>query len=200
MLWSKQLPNGDTLDLKPAKGTQLQWRKFRLSSDSISNSYRTNSRMRQIVVQAQDHAEELFRCGSRIGAYILFPAYRVERKNTINGARGMCLKIADRMDLTLEAIRRHFMREKSPLTEVLDRYQDFFELFVTFEGYINFWLLNDLVDGQYRVRFYLPFDNFVRDAAPRDADEYVQLKIATVRFLEARTRRIGTQQVAAGNI
>jgi len=132
MLWTKRLPNGASLELQPVQGTQLQWEKFRLSSDSISNSYMTNSRMQKIVLLARDHAEELFRCGSKIGAYILFPAYRVDGKNTINGARGMLLKIGDRMDLTLEAIRRHYVGEESPLTGVLDRYADFFELFVDF--------------------------------------------------------------------
>lgn len=193
ILWSKQLPNGETFELRPVQGTQLQWGKFRLSSDSISNSYMTNSRMRRILLEARDQAEELFRSGSRIGAYILFPAYRVDRKNTINGARGMTLKIADRMDLTLEAIRRHYLGDKSPLTDVLDRYADFFELFVNFEGYVDFWLLNDLVDDHYRVQFCLPFDNFMRNAAPMEANEYLQLKSSTVRFLDARTQRIAAQ-------
>jgi len=194
MLWSKRLPNGEKFELKPVQGTQLQWGTCRLSSDSISNSYITNSRMRQVVLHARDHAEELFRCGSKIGGFILFPAYCVDRKNTINAARGMSTKIGDRMDLTLEAIRRHYAGEESPLTEVLDRYSDFFELFVNFTGYVDFWLLNDLVDDQYRVRFYLPFDNFRRSAAPVDADEYFQLKSASTLFLEARTNRIATQQ------
>lgn len=191
MLWTKQLPNGAKFELTPVQGTQLQWEKFRLSSDSISNSYRTNSRMRQIVLQARDHAEEMFRCGCKIGAFILFPAYRVNRKNTINGARGMNSKIGDRMDLTLEAIRRHYVGEVSPLIDVLDRYADFFELFVNFEGYVDFWLLHDLVDDLHRVQFFLPFDNFERIATPADVNEYIQLKSATVRFLNARTARIG---------
>lgn len=191
-LWTKRLPNGGQFELKPVTGAQqLQCGKFRMSSDSISNSYMTDSRMRQIVLQARDHAEELFRCGSKIGAFILFPAYRVDGKNTINGARGMSCKIADRMDLTLEAIRRHYVYEESPLTDVLQRYTDFFEQFVNFKGYVDFWLLNDLVDDQYRVQFFLPFDNFKRNAAPIDVNEYLQLKSETVRFLEARTKRIG---------
>jgi len=191
MLWTKRLPNGEQFELKPIKGAYLQWGKFQLSSDSISNSYMTNSRMRQILLQARDHAEEMFRCGSKIGAFILFPAYRVDGKRTINGARGMSIKIGDRMDLTLEAIRRHYLGEESPLSIDLRRYADFFELFVNFEGYVDFWLLNDLVDDQYQVRFFLPFDNFRRDAPPVDVKEYLQLKRATVHFLEARTARIG---------
>jgi len=194
LLWTKRLPNGANLELQPVQGTQLQWEKFRLSSDSISNSYMSNSRMQKIVLLARDHAEELFRCGSKIGAYILFPAYRVDGKNTINGARGMLLKIGDRMDLTLEAIRRHYVGEESPLTDVLERYADFFELFVDFEGYVDFWLLNDLVDDQYQVQFFLSFDNFRRNAAPVDVKEYIQLKSAIVRFLGARTAQIASQQ------
>jgi len=191
LLWTKRLPNGAEFDLRPAQGTQLQWGKLRLGSDSISNSYMTNSRMRQIVLQAQHHAEELFRCGSKIGAFILFPSYRVDTKPTINGARGMCLKVGDRMDLTLEAIRRHYVGEKSPLTDALSRYSEFFDLFVSFKDYVDFWLLNDLVDEQYRVNFFLPFDNFRRNAPPVDLHEYLQLKSDATRFLEARTERIG---------
>jgi hypothetical protein len=193
-LWTKRLPNGELFELMPVQGTQLQWRKFRMSSDSISNSYMTNTRLRQILLQARDHAEELFRCGSKIGAYTLFPVYRVDSKSTINQARGMSLKISDRMDLTLEAICRHYVGKKSPLTDVLDRYSDFFELFVDFDGYVDFWLLNDLVDNKYKVHFFLPFDNFNRNAAPVDVNEYIQLKNETVCFLNARTARIASQQ------
>jgi len=99
----------------------------------------------------------------------------------------MFLKIGDRMDLTLESIRRHYVGEESPLTDVLERYVDFFELFVDFEGYVSFWLLNDLVDEQYQVQFFLSFDNFRRNAAPVDVEEYIQLKSEAVRFLSART-------------
>jgi hypothetical protein len=189
-LWTKRLPNGEMLALEPSRGTQLQWGGFRLSSDSISNSYMTNRRMRPVVLLAQSHAEELFRWGSRIGGYILFPGYRVNGKATINAARGMNRKIDDRIDLTLEAIRRHYLSQESPLSDVLARYSDFFDLFIDFESYVRFWLLDDLLDDQRGVRYFLPFDNFTRNAAPISADEYVRLQTATLRFLQARTDRI----------
>jgi hypothetical protein len=129
-LWTKPLPSGATFALAPAGGAALQWGAHRLSSDSISNSYMTNGRMRPILEQARDQAEELFRCGSKIGAYILFPANKVDGKRTINGARGMASRIADRMDLTLEAIRRHYEGGPSPLTADLARYSHFFALWV----------------------------------------------------------------------
>lgn len=192
-LWTKQLPSGAPFALAPVRGTQLQWNKYRLSSDSISNSYMTNHRVRPLLEQARREAEELFRCGSTIGAYILFPAYRVDGQMTINGARGMIRAIGDRMDLTLEAIRRHYHGEASPLAEVLRRYSDFFALFHTFPEYVDFWLLNDLVDNQYRVQFFLPLDNFSRNGAPSTVSEYLQLARASTRFLHARTARMSAQ-------
>lgn len=190
LIWTRPLPSGVRFDLKLGPGTQLEWDKFRLSSDSISNSYSTNGRMQGIVGEAPVQAEQAFRYGSRIGGFILFPSYRVGGKITINGARGMFSRIADRMDLTLEAIRRHYQGGASPLADVLDRYADFFELFSDFRGYVDFWMLNDLVDSRYSVRFALPVDDYQRNAYPRDVAEYLQLMQETVRFVRARTARI----------
>lgn len=189
-LWSKPLPNGNLFDLQLSKGTQLAWGKFRLSSDSIGNSYMVNNRMAEIVLSHQKDAEEIFKASSQIGGFVLFPAYRVDGKNTINGARGMNSKIADRMDLTLEAIRLHYLKKESPLSEVLNRYSDFFSLFTDFKGYVDFWLMDDLVDENYNVKFYLPFTHFETNGYPKDGKEYLELKQATVTFLTNRTQRI----------
>ena len=190
LLWSKLLPSGQIFDLKPAQGTQLIWGKYRLSSDSISNSYMTNIRMRDITLSAGMDAEELFKAGSRIGGFILFPSYRVDKKTTINAARGMSTKIGDRMDLTLEGIRRHYRNEESPLSDVLNRYSDFFELFINFEEYTAFWLLDDLIGSDNRIKYFLPFDGYKRDAKPIDLQEYLKLKDATLKFLIARSERM----------
>lgn len=190
LLWSKPLPSGEIFALKRAQGTQLRWEQFRLSSDSITNSYMADSRVKAIVSRERDLAEELFRSGCKIGAFILFPANRINRKNTINGARGMSAKVADRIDLTLECIRRHYFRLESPLSDVLSRYAPFFSLFETFDKYVEFWFLNDLVNAQNQVRFFLPFDNFERNALPVDANEYAQIANHTLRFLASRQKRI----------
>ena len=94
--------------------------------------------MAAIIAEVQSDADEMFKVGTTIGAYIIFPSYRVDRKNTINGARGMSAKIADRFDLTLECIRRHYAGEESPLSDVFERYGDFFELFVDFKRVCRF--------------------------------------------------------------
>ena len=190
MLWSKDLPIGEKFSLAMTKDKYLQWGKFALSSDAISNSYRGNKRMAAIIADVQSDADELFKRGSTIGAYIIFPSYRIDRKNTINGARGMNPKIADRFDLTLECIRRHYVGEISPLSDVLQRYGDFFELFIDFMGYVDFFLLNDLVTADDQVDFYLPLDNFERKGYPANSDEYRAMKEATVSFIQARTQRM----------
>ena len=65
-----------------------------------------------------------------IGGMMIFPGNKIDGKITINGARGFNPKIADRFDLTLECIRRHYRKEPSPLGQVLERYGGFFALFV----------------------------------------------------------------------
>jgi hypothetical protein len=110
---------------------------------------------------------------------------------TINGARGFLPRIADRMDLTLESIRRRYRDEPSPLAATLARYANFFALFDDFEGYVDFFLLQDLVttDGA-KVRFFMPFDDFKPPAKPRDAETYREFRRLSIEFIEARNRRI----------
>lgn len=190
ILWTKRLPNGELFALQPGRRMQLNWGKFRLGSDSSSNSYLSNGRMRLIVEQVPEHVEELFHLGSKLGASILFPANMVDGKRTLNMARGLHPKIGDRMDLTLEAIRRHYASETSPLSDVMERYREFFELFIDFRRYVEFWLLNDLLDERNQVRFVLPFDDFRRRGAPHDVSEYLQFKQGMIRYLRARSVRM----------
>jgi hypothetical protein len=103
MLWSKELPNGEKFNLSMTRDKYLSWGKFYMSSDAISNSYLGNKKMAEIIAEVQTDAEEFFRVGSTIGAYIIFPSYRVHRKNTINGARGMNTKIADLSLLNIQS-------------------------------------------------------------------------------------------------
>ena len=80
---------------------------------------------------------------------------------TINAARGVNSKIQDRFDLTLECIRRLYVQEESPLTVTLERYTSFFNLFQDFKGYIDFFLLHDLVNKDYsKILYWHPFVNF----------------------------------------
>ncbi|MDR1760937.1 MAG: hypothetical protein LBR55_00660 [Bacteroidales bacterium] len=124
-----------------------------------------------------------------IGGHIIFPAHK---KNgfTINQARGVNRTICDRFDLTLECIRRFYKREQSPLYNTLVRYKDFFDLFIDFSGYVNFFLLQDFIDEEEKIKFSLPFDNFNRSPLPQTIDEYKQYKIHTIDLINSRNRRI----------
>ncbi len=194
-LWSKPLPDGTLFTLTDTKaGTYLYHLsakgEFQLSSDAFSNTFQCVNRMIPITsLIHEDRMAEFFRLCSTIGAYILFPGNMIDKKRTINMARGCHPKIRDRIDLTLECIRRHYIRQESPLSEVLERYSDFFDLFHSFDGYVEFFLLSDLVDkGQ--VRFFLPSENFQRDGYPENVEEYRAVMHSTTDFVNRRNRRI----------
>ena len=99
--------------------------------------------------------------------------------------------VADRLDLTLECILRHYRGEESPLGDVLARYSEFFALFEDFRGYVDFWLLQDLVDDNYSaVKCFMPFDEFKTPAKPQDIDTYREYRRLNIEFVQARNRRI----------
>lgn len=98
--------------------------------------------------------------------------------------------ICDRFDLTLECIRRFYVQGHSPLYDALIRYKDFFDLFIDFSGYVDFFMLQDFVDGKAQVKFSLPFDNFIRTPLPQTANEYNQYRTHTVALINSRNKRI----------
>jgi hypothetical protein len=122
---------------------------------------------------------------------MVYPANPIDGKWTINQARGCVTKIADRLDLTLECVRRHYVDQTSPLEEPLARYRDFFALFEDFRGYVDFFLLQDLVIEDYStVRFFMPFDDFMTPSVPTDKDTYRAYRYLSMEFIKARNRRI----------
>ena len=203
LLWSKPLPGGHHFDLRGDKPGFYLFHSsalgdFSLGSDAITHSYRDRLSRKWLTTQIPRQVQELFDHGSTIAAYLVFPNNQVARQHTINQARGICRFIDDRFDLTLECIRRFYADDTSPLATVLGRYEEFFRLFETFEGYVQFFLLNDLVDDQGRVKFYLPFDNFQSAPTFADKEAYLGYKSRVESFISCRSRRIEecTTQVA----
>ncbi|MFD0981158.1 DUF6994 family protein [Tropicimonas aquimaris] len=197
VLWSKPLPGGSKFDLTDQHPKTYLYHssalgEFHLSSDSIGHTYRHVREMAAIVEQVpEEELSRFFTACSTIGAYIVFPSRRIDNKPTINGARGLHRKIRDRFDLTLECIRRHYLGEVSPLTETLERYAGFFELFETFEGYVDFFLLQDLLLAKGgAVGFFLPFDGFDAPPLPSDLEAYRHYREKLVTFVAARNCRI----------
>lgn len=197
LLWCKPLPNGKLFDLtENTAGAYLHHHsdagEFFFSSDAITHSYKNTKAMSSILQQLpEEFSESLFKTGSTVGSYIIFPSKKIDRKMTINGARGTSGKIKDRFDLTLECIRRHYAGIENPLGETLKRYSVFFDLFGTFQGYVDFFLLQDLVSDDYSsINFYLPFDDFERPALPQSVDEYLSYRKLVMNFIAARNERI----------
>ncbi|WP_273242174.1 DUF6994 family protein [Hyphomonas atlantica corrig.] len=197
LLWSKPLPNGrDFILLDDVPGHYLHHSsdlgEFSLSSDSVVPSFTRWKSMQHIIENIPEEDNEAFRThGYTIGGMMVFPAHRVDGKLNINGARGFNRKIADRFDLTLECIRRFYLGEASPLADTLARYAEFFALFDNFDGYIDFFLLQDLVveDGA-AVKFFMPFEGFNTPSVPRDDSSYKAYRDRSIDFINARNRRM----------
>ena len=196
ILWSKSLPNNKEFNLNLDTPKLLHHKsalgEFFLSSDSIGHTYTRVKKMSHIIDElSNEEINSFFSTCSTIGAYIIFPAKRVNNKMTINGARGVNHKIQDRFDLTLECIRRFYVNEKSPLTDALERNANFFELFSDFKGYTDYFLLQDLVERDYMtIKFWGIFDNFETAPLPANKEEYLSYMNKLVSFVKARNQRI----------
>ena len=195
LLWSKPLPHGRSLSLSDTTPNAYlhhsspEIGELYLGSDTIFTSH--VGRLNHLYRQLPDSVNEAFlRRGYTIGGSIVFPGNSIGRRQTINQARGMHPRIQDRFDLTLECIRRHYAGESSPLGETIGRYADFFELFGSFTGYVNFFHLQDLVNADGTIAFLHDFDDFRGPALPQDLDAYVRYREATLVFVAARNRRI----------
>ena len=195
ILWCKPLPNGKKFELSDKqKGIYLyhnsELGEFFFGSDAITHSYKNQKRKQWLIQQIRNEADELFDAGSTIGAYIIFPNNRIESNHTINQARGCNTLIDDRFDLTLECIRRFYLKQTNPLYSTLLRYKDFFDLFENFIGYINFFLLEDLIDENQHIKFYLPFDDFKTPPRFSKIDDYLLYKKRVMNFIRKRNERI----------
>lgn len=69
-------------------------------------------------------------------------------------------------------------------------YKGFFDLFEDFNGYVHFFLLEDLVDSDGNIKFYLPFDGFASPPIFIDIDDYLVYKKQVMEFIHARSHRI----------
>ena len=173
---------------------------FVLSSDTVIPTFA------QAYRHEADHAqfseaenEEFGTIRYTIGGMILWPGNQIDRED--DHQRRPWVEAGgspDRMDLTLECIRRHYQGGRSPLGDVLARYSDFFALFGDFRGYVDFFLLQDLVTDDYlAVRCFMPFDDFKPPSLPQDVATYSEYRRLSIEFIRARNRRI--DDVAIGS-
>jgi hypothetical protein len=117
ILWGRALPSGAEFALNISGPPyrlhhESSLGKFTLSSDSIIPTFTRWVRMRPIITQLPEEENEAFRAiGYTIGGMMVWPCNAAPGQRTINVERGFNQKIADRMDLTLECIRRHYVGE-----------------------------------------------------------------------------------------
>ena len=193
-IWSKKLPNGEFMDLKEgSEADYLTWKDFRFGSDSIIASFRYEKyrfmikKVMNNLPNYKEFIEDYTRKSYTIGGSIIFP----KMQGSINQIRGCNPFIRDRFDLTLECIRRFYNSELSPLYYTLLKNKKFFDLFVDFRGYVDFFYLQDLVDENYlSVKFLFGNGDFEKNPFPKSVDEYLIWIDKQLKFVSKRNKRI----------
>lgn len=133
--------------------------------------------------------------GYTIGGTIIFPKH----PGSINQAKGTNAKISDSWDLTLECIRRHYAGEESPLSKAMESDREFFDLFLDFRGYVDYFFLQDCVTEDYsEIRYWIGKGDFTKNALPQSVDEYMLWLQRQSDFLNRRNARIKEYALANG--
>jgi len=196
ILWSKPLPSGQMFTLTKISNNRLYHKselgEFILSSDRAVPTFSTWKRLEHIIAQIpREQIDKFVHLSDSIGGIVIWPSNQINKMATINAERGFNRKIVDRLDLTIECIRRFYLGESSPLDALLTRYKDFFDIFGGFKEYIEFFLLQDAVSDDYTsVNIAVPFNNFASSPIPNDVGEYVKYMEATSHFIKMRNLRI----------
>lgn len=194
ILWSKPLPNGEIMELEDGRSKfYLKWKDFYFSNDSITASfryYRNRQFLEEVKKNVSDYhqfVENYLHKLYQIGGEVILPS----AVGGINQIRGFRSEIRDRWDLTLECIRRFYKEEDSPLKDVLNKNKAFFDLFVDFKGYVDFFFFQDLVDDDYsRVNLWLNTSLFVKNPIPKTVEDYFDFLNKEIDFVEKRNNRI----------
>lgn len=195
ILYSRKTPSGKLLTLEQGKNPNYDYLicdGHRFASDNIINMferYRLPWSRKMEIDHYDDKIKEYIQVSYTIGAEIIFPKHQ----NSINQCRGTNDYIQDRFDLTLECIRRFYEHKPNPLNDILNADKCFFDLFVDFKGYVDFFFLNDLVSEDYEhVKLFLGDNNdiFMRPPFPQNEREWKQLYDKQMMFLRQRRTRI----------
>ena len=194
-LWSRELPNGEIMKLVESRDPYcyLTWKNFDFGSDSIIVELQYKKykhildQVADIVGDTESYYENLIRRSYTIGGMIIFPKH----PNSMNQRRGTCGKISDRWDLTLECIRKYYIGEESPLSKVIENDKSFFDLFVDFKGYVDFFFLQDCVTSDYsEVNIWCGDASFHNSGLPETVNDYFEFIRNEHIFLNKRNERI----------
>lgn len=196
MLWSRPLPGGTAFDLDaggdPTGDYLVAPDGLVLASDSLINSMTHWSRLRPVLASVPEDEQEAFRVrASSVAATGLWPKRSGPSGQSINQARGQHPHVADRLDLTVECVRRHYIGEQSPLANALNGAADFFALWPDWRTWITWWLLDDLLDNDGEIRWLLPFSEFGAEKAwPTTPVDWRSYRDCCFDFIERRAARM----------
>ena len=112
-----------------------------MTSDTVLPTFTNRPDLQAIIGQMpSDEIDELNTITYTIGGMIIWPGTQIDGERTINQARGFTAVIADRFDLTVECVRRHYDGDTThPLAATYRALHAFFNLFGSFAGYVDFW-------------------------------------------------------------
>ncbi len=202
-LWSKELPCGEKMQLVCCGSGPycLTWNQHSFASDAIIVGFRYHARyakmIRKIRSEIPDWYDEFDRTFNHrsytIGGMTIFPKHM----NSINQMKGFL--VCDRWDLTLECIRRYYKGEDSPLYKFLLADKFFFDLFVDFKGYVDYFFFQDCVTDDYsRVIFWYGNGSFKENKRPQSAADYKLWIERELDFLDKRNERIKNSLLQSG--
>ena len=203
-LYRKELPDGTLFDLQKGQDNTYDYLVFngwRFGSDAITNTYTHQKNYQWMIKELekedfyQDLIKEYRKVDYTIGCHIIFPKNNNPnniKSWSINQERGTNSKICDRIDLTLECIRRFYNNEDNPLYLKFQENKYFFDLFKDFKNYVDFFYLNDLlINNDYsKIKFFLPFDNFERYPKPQNTEEWKVFCKNQIELIKSRNQRI----------
>lgn len=196
-LWTKKLPSGEKFSLyegvaenwdnKPYLVLETSNVKYKLTSDTMINSFIGWKKFSEIDKFLSEREKQSFlREIYTIGNFILFPGNQINKNATINIERYQVY--LDRFDFTLDAIRKFYFNENSELYDCLNRYKMYFDLFVDFKGFCEFFFLQDFVANDYSsVMFFLENKN---SYIPSDIRDYRLYMSNATEKIKARNKRI----------
>lgn len=194
-LWSKDLPCGEKMQLvcRGSGPYYLTWKNQFFASDAIIVDFRNHVRyanmIRKIKSELPDWFDELERTfdpiSYTIGGMTIFPQHRY----SINQMRGF--RVFDRWDMTLDCIRRYYKGEISPLYKYMLADKTFFDLFVDFRGYVDYFFFQDCVTDDYsKVIFWDGNGNENEKKYPQSSADYKLWIERELDFLDKRNKRI----------
>ena len=91
----------------------------------------------------------------------------------------------------MECLRRYYNGQTSPLYDTIKADCKFYDLFVDFKGYVDFFFLQDAVTDDYsKVIIWCGEGSFQESGLPKTIDEYFTFIEKELDFLNKRNDRI----------